>query len=83
VKAELVPGGYLGTGQGDFSVTHYYLMYGVRDTGRTDKETEEVKLVPWSEAIHTFARAGNMRDLRITTRALDVVEDMRKKGKVP
>lgn len=83
VKAELVPGGYLGTGEGGFSVTHYYLMYATRDTGKTDMETEEVKLVPWEEALHTFARAGNIRDLRVTSRALDLVESLRKKGKVP
>ena len=83
VKAELVPGGYLGTGEGGFSVTHFYLMYATRDTGKTDMETEKVSLVPWEEALHTFARAGNMRDLRITSRALDLVESLRKKGKVP
>jgi ADP-ribose pyrophosphatase YjhB (NUDIX family) len=83
VKAAMVPGGYLGTGEGDYSVTHYYLMYAVHDSGRHDKETEKVELVPWSEAIHTFARAGNLRDLRITTRALDLVEKLRKQGKVP
>lgn len=83
VKAALVPGGYLGTGDGGYSITHYYLMYAVTDTGRHDKETEKVELLPWSEAIHTFARAGNLRDLRITTRALDMVERMRKAGKIP
>lgn len=83
VKAALVPGGYLGTGEGDFSVTHFYLMYAVHDSHRTDKETEKVEIVTWSEAIHTFARAGNLRDLRITTRALDLVEKLRKQGKVP
>jgi 8-oxo-dGTP pyrophosphatase MutT (NUDIX family) len=83
VKAALVPGGYLGTGEGGYSVTHYYLMYAVHDSGRHDKETEKVELVPWSEAIHTFARVGNLRDLRITTRALDLVEKLRKQGKVP
>lgn len=83
VVAGMVPGGYLGTGDGSMSVTHYYLMVAKRDTGRHDKETEEVKLVPWSEAIQTFARVGNLRDLRITTRALDLVERMRKKGKIP
>ncbi len=83
VKAALVPGGYLGTGDGGYSVTHYYLMYAVRDSGVHDKETEQVKLVDWAEAIHTFARAGNLRDLRITTRALDMVERMRKSGKIP
>jgi 8-oxo-dGTP pyrophosphatase MutT (NUDIX family) len=83
VKAALVPGGYLGTGDGDFSVTHFYLMYCVRDTHRTDHETEEVKVVTWSEAIHTFASVGNLRDLRIATRAMDLVEKLRKQGKVP
>lgn len=83
VKAAVVPGGYLGTGEGDFSVTHFYLMYAIHDSHRTDKETEKVEIVTWSEAIHTFARAGNLRDLRITTRALDLVEKMRKQGKVP
>lgn len=83
VVADLLPGGYLGTGDGGFSVTHYYLMVAKRDTGQHDKETEEVKLVPWAEAIQTFARVGNLRDLRVTTRALDLVEKWRKQGKVP
>lgn len=83
IKAALVPGGYLGTGEGDFSITHFYLMYAVSNTHHTDHETEEVRLVSWSEAIHTFAHAGNLRDLRITSRALDLVEKMRKQGKVP
>lgn len=83
VIADLVPGGYLGTGEGDYSVTHYYLMVAKRDTGRHDMETEKVELVPWSEAIHTFARVGNLRDLRITTRAMDLVEKLKKKGKIP
>lgn len=83
VRAALVPGGYLGTGEGDFSVTHFYLMYAIHDSHRHDKETEKVEIVTWSEAIHTFARVGNLRDLRITTRALDLVEKLRKQGKVP
>jgi 8-oxo-dGTP pyrophosphatase MutT (NUDIX family) len=83
VVCSLVPGGYLGTGEGGFSITHYYLMYAVRNTGRTDKETEEVRLVTWDEALHTLARAGNSRDVKITARALDLVERLRKKGKVP
>lgn len=83
VVADLVPGGYLGTGDGSMSVTHYYLMVARRDTGQHDKETEEVKLVSWAEAIQTFARVGNLRDLRMTTRALDLVEKWRKQGKVP
>lgn len=83
VIADLIPGGYLGTGDGSMSVTHYYLMVAKRDTKKHDKETEEVKLVPWSEAIQTFASVGNLRDLRITTRALDLVEKWRKQGKVP
>lgn len=83
VKAALVPGGYLGTGEGDFSITHFYLMYCVANTHHTDHETEEVKLVSWSEAIHTFAHVGNLRDLRIASRALDLVEKLRKQGKVP
>lgn len=83
IRASLVPGGYLGTGEGDFSITHYYLMYAVQNLHRTDKETEKVELVSWSDAIHTFARAGNLRDLRITTRAMDLVEKLRKQGKVP
>lgn len=83
IKAGLVPGGYLGTGDGDYSITHYYLMFAVQNLHRTDKETEKVELVTWSDAIHTFARAGNLRDLRITTRAMDLVEKLRKQGKVP
>ena len=83
IQCALVPGGYLGTGEGGYSITHYYLMYATRDTGRTDKETEEVRLVTWDEALHTLARAGNARDVKITARALDLVEKLRKQGKVP
>jgi 8-oxo-dGTP pyrophosphatase MutT (NUDIX family) len=83
VKAELVPGGYLGTGEGGFSITHFYLMYAKGPAGRHDKETEKVELVSWADALHTFARAGNTRDLRVISRALDMVEKLRKQGKVP
>jgi len=83
VKAELVPGGYLGTGEGGFSITHFYLMYAVKDTGKTDMETEEVKILSWEDALHLFAREGNTRDLRIAVRAYDLVERLREKGKVP
>ena len=83
VVAELVPGGYLGTGEGGFSITHYYLMVATHDTHRHDFETEKVEIVAWHDAIKTFASAGNLRDLRITTRALDLVEKLKKQGKVP
>jgi 8-oxo-dGTP pyrophosphatase MutT (NUDIX family) len=83
VRAALVPGGYLGTGEGGFSITHYYLMEALQDTGRTDMETEEVRIVTWDEALHIFAGAGNVRDLQITTRALALVEKLRKQGKAP
>lgn len=83
VTARLVPNGYLGTGEGGYSITHYYLMYAVRDSGRHDKETEKVELLSWSDAMHLFARVGNTRDLKITMRALEEVEKLRKAGKVP
>lgn len=71
VPAELVPGAYLGTGEGQYSITHYYLMVQTGRAGATDFETEEVRLVTFEQAEGLFASAGNQRDVGILARARD------------
>ncbi len=79
IVAEIVPGGYLGTGEGGYSVTHFFLMFAKRDLGRHDSETEKVLLADWTQAVHKFAKGGNSRDIKILTRAMDMVEKMKRK----
>jgi 8-oxo-dGTP pyrophosphatase MutT (NUDIX family) len=81
VVAEIVPSGYLGTGEGSYSITHFFLMFAKRDTGRHDKETEKVLLADWTTAVHKFAKGGNTRDIKILTRAMDMVEKMKRKAR--
>lgn len=78
VVAKMAPNGYLGTGEGSMSVTHYYLMYGVRDTGKHDKETEKVKLATFTEAMHLFAKGGNTRDIKILSKAMALIEQIKR-----
>lgn len=71
VPAEIVPGAYLGTGVGQYSITHYYLMVQTGPAGSTDFETEEVRLVTFKQAERLFASDGNQRDVGILARARD------------
>lgn len=79
IVARIIPGGYLGLAEGSMSHTHYYLMVATRDLGRHDKETDKVLLATWTEAIHKFAKGGNSRDIKILTKAMDLVEKVKRK----
>lgn len=79
IVADILPGGYLGTGEGSHSVTHYYLMVAQKNLRKTDKETEKVLLASWTEAVHKFAKGGNTRDINILNKAMDMVEMMKRK----
>ena len=81
IIAKIVPGGYLGSGEGSHSVTHYYLMFAVRDLKRHDSETEKVLLATYTEAMHKFAKGGNTRDIKILTKAMDKVEQLKRADK--
>jgi 8-oxo-dGTP diphosphatase len=83
IVAEIVPGGYLGTGEGSYSITHYYLMYAKRDLGRHDKETEKVLLADFVTAVHKFAKGSNSRDIQILTRAMDLVAKLKRQRAEP
>jgi bis(5'-nucleosidyl)-tetraphosphatase len=78
IVAKIVPGGYLGSGEGGYSVTHYYLMYAVRDLKRHDAETEKVMLATFTEAMHKFAKGGNDRDIKILSKAMDKIEQIKR-----
>ena len=79
IVARIIPGGYLGLAEGSMSHTHYYLMVATRDLGRHDEETDKVLLATWTEAIHKFAKGGNSRDIKILTKAMDLVEKVKRK----
>lgn len=81
IVAKIVPGGYLGSGEGSHSITHYYLMFAVRDLKRHDSETEKVLLATYTEAMHKFAKGGNTRDIKILTKAMDKVEQLKRASK--
>jgi len=54
-------------------------MVATRDLGRHDEETDKVLLATWTEAIHKFAKGGNSRDIKILTKAMDLVEKVKRK----
>lgn len=74
IIAKILPSSYLGTGEGGYSVTHYFVMEAQRDLGKHDRETKRVLIVPWTEAFQIFARDGNTRDLEILQRAFRFIE---------
>lgn len=79
IVARIIPGGYLGLAEGSMSHTHYYLMVAIRDLKRHDEETDKVLLATYTEAIHKFAKGGNSRDIKILTKAMDLVEKIKRK----
>ncbi len=70
IEARMVPNGQLGRYEGGYSYTTYFVMIAERDTGRHDKETKEVRLVPPAEAMRLFAKGGNKRDIEVLKKAL-------------
>lgn len=74
VPAKIMKNGYLGTGKGSKSITHYYAMVQNGPMGKHDFETEEVRLVTLDEAEALFAGAGNSRDVTVLKRLLSFIE---------
>jgi len=74
----LLPNGYLGTGEGSHSITHYFMM--VRIGGSVqghDFETDVVKFFRWSEAFKALKKASNKRDVEILMKAWKYVKKLR------
>lgn len=71
LKVRILPGeaAYLGSGEGRYSVTHYYLAVRTGGSPQPTDETEQVIAVTWERAIALFFASGNSRDLRIADRA--------------
>jgi 8-oxo-dGTP pyrophosphatase MutT (NUDIX family) len=74
VIAKITPGGYLGSYKGSYSITHYYVMEKVSETGKHDSETEEVKFIYIDEAIELFKQVGNNRDHNVLINAKNFYE---------
>lgn len=71
LQAQTLPGGYLGSGEGSYSITHYWLMVQTGgNPGNHDSEVEEVRLCSFEEAEKLFRGAGNQRDVEILKRAI-------------
>jgi ADP-ribose pyrophosphatase YjhB (NUDIX family) len=81
IVAKIISGGYLGSGVGGYSITHYYMMEKVSDTGTHDFETEEVKFVDINNAIQLFKEIGNSRDLMIAEKAKVFIDNMQSEKK--
>lgn len=74
VTATIVPGGYLGTGVGTHSITHYYVMMQSGGIGAHDFETEAVELLTFEAAEERFLSDGNSRDVGILLKARAYLE---------
>jgi len=81
VVAKIFPGSHsdLGVHEGGYSKTRYFLMYAVRTGAKMDKETKEVLLLPWMDAIIRLGRAGNKRDVEVCRLALKAIEKIKAK----
>lgn len=80
IKAKLLPNGYLGSFEGGYSVTHFYMA--VRVGGSTlkhDKEVEEVRAVTIEEAKALFTRTGNKRDGAVADAAAKYIAGLKAK----
>lgn len=83
LTVKIMPGGYLGTGIGTSSITHYYVTVAIGGVPkRKDKEMDEVRLVSWTEALKLFASSHNSRDVRVTMKAWDYIRRMKKRAGV-
>lgn len=66
--------GYLGKFAGDFSVTHYYVMYQVGgSTANHGWETEAAAFVTWEQAWDTFRGLGRKREMAVLQRAREIL----------
>lgn len=81
LQAKILPNGYLGSGVGTMSISHYFVMEQTGgDAAHHDKEMSEVRLVSWPEALKAFAHGHNSRDVKITMKAWDFVRKLKKKA---
>lgn len=69
VQARPLPNGYVGSGIGSYSITHYYMMVAEGSPGAHDFETEEVRLVTFDEARELFQSDYNTRDVNVMKKA--------------
>jgi 8-oxo-dGTP pyrophosphatase MutT (NUDIX family) len=75
LQAMPIPGGYLGSGEGSYSITHFWLMVQTGgNPGNHDQEVEEVRLCSFEEAEDLFRGAGNLRDVAILKRAQSKIQ---------
>lgn len=74
LRASLLAKGYLGSFEGGYSVTHFFLMVAKGNPGRHDKETEKVALMSWDKAMSAFASTGNARDVSVCKTAIAHIE---------
>jgi 8-oxo-dGTP pyrophosphatase MutT (NUDIX family) len=66
VLARPLPDGYLGEFSGSHSVTHFYLMFKVKDSAHGhDNEMEQVFCVHLDEAQRMLEQVGNFRDQKV------------------
>jgi len=69
----LLPGGYLGKGEGEYSITHFYAAVRTGGSpGQHDSEVSQVRLVSFNEAYKLFRASGGTagrRDSEMATRA--------------
>jgi 8-oxo-dGTP pyrophosphatase MutT (NUDIX family) len=80
IVARLMPSGYLGTGEGFTSITHYYMMLRVGGYPHAhEAETEEVVCVSLAQAKELFLSSGNKRDAEIADRAQAFVESLKER----
>lgn len=83
LKAKILPGGYLGSGAGGYSISHFFVMVEIGgSTAHHDPEMEEIRLVTWAEAMSLFASSGNSRDVRIAMKAWEFVRRLQKRNEL-
>ena len=71
VRARILPNAYLGAYEGDYSITHYFLMKQVGGRPRLNDEVDKILLLPFAQAYDLFMSAGNRRDTRVISRVME------------
>lgn len=79
VVCAILPGSYLGNFKGTVTVNHYYVGVQVRKgLSKPDKETEQVRLVTFDEAIGLFTGSNKARDTQVVQKAQAFLEEFKK-----
>lgn len=76
IPARLLPNGFLGTGIGSCSITHYFMMERIGPIGSHDFEMEEIRLVNFDEARELFSSDGNSRDIGILDKVIAYIANV-------